>query len=60
VQKSTAIIVYLVFESKVCLARIAFPLLGTGSLWYNDINLRKFQNWHHPKNHEYDGEINKT
>jgi len=22
--------------------------------------LRKFQNWHHPKNHEYDGEINET
>ena len=21
---------------------------------------RKFQNWHHPKNHEYDGEINET
>jgi len=22
--------------------------------------LRKFQNWHHPKNNEYDGEINET
>jgi len=22
--------------------------------------LREFQNWHHPKNHEYDGEINET
>jgi len=22
--------------------------------------LGKFQNWHHPKNHEYDGEINET
>jgi len=25
-----------------------------------DTSLRKFQNWHHPKNHEYDGEINET
>jgi len=22
--------------------------------------LRKFQNWHHPKNHEYDGEIDES
>jgi len=35
-------------------------LLGRDGLWYNDISLRKFQNLNHPKNHEYDGEINET